>query len=412
MRLGLTVIALALNSVLSAKAQQGGHAEAVGTVTGHVFCADTQRPARLAQVKLVRLPSVADLKLAGKSVPLTNGSLSGNPVETSLDGSYSIRNVKPGEYYVVADMQGYLLPLGEFTEKELAATDTPSRTRIAKSVHTVTVEAQQVTREEIVLQRGATVSGTITYDDGTPAFGLGIKLLVKSQEGKWAPLEHGRYRSHSELNSTDDQGNYRITGLPPGVYATEADLILADYEISSGPMPGNPTETMEMEVMKIRFSLPLYSGDVMHLPDTIGYSLGSGEARAGSDLVFPLTKLHKIGGQVLAKDGHAVNTGEVKLVYADDKSETAAASILYEDQAFHLDYVPEGQFVLKVTDAKDVTRQQVENAPGYTPRFHEETKTLKTYGETERPLLVKGDQADVIATVPDDVKTKAGSATD
>ena len=56
------------------------------------------------------------------------------------------------------------------------------------------------------------------------------------------------------------------------------------------------------------------------------------------------------------------------------------ASISFDDAAFHLEYVPEGTFTLQVSGAKDLTKVQVENPVGYTPRFHEESKTVKTYG--------------------------------
>ncbi len=157
---------------------------------------------------------------------------------------------------------------------------------------------------------------------------------------------------------------------------------------------------MVMEKQTTRFSLPLYSGDVLRKTGATGYTLGNGEVRAGSDLVFPLAKLHKVGGQVLAKDGHAVNGADVKLLWADDQSELTQASVQYDDAAFHLEFVPEGEFTLKVSEAKDVTKVQVENAPGYTPRFHEETKTLKTYPDGSAPLVVIGDTSDVVVTLP------------
>jgi hypothetical protein len=400
MRLPITVLTTLFS--VSCAAQNALRPEPMGTVTGHVVCSDTQRPARLAAVKLVRVPTTADIKPEGDKGPGGDAApVSGNSVETSLDGSYTIRKVKPGKYYVVVDEEGYLIPLAQFSAKDLAATDDETRSRVARVVHPITVEGDHTAQEDVLLERGASVSGTVTYDDGTPASGIGINLLTKDKDGKWVEGKFSRYRQFYGLfGRTDDTGQYRISGLPAGEYTTEANLSLNDHETSSGPMPGNPEVTIQFEMQKTRFSLPLYSGDVLRKTNAVAYKLGSGEVRAGNNLVFPLAKLHKVGGQVLAKDGHAVNGGDVKLLWADDQTEMTEASVLYEDAAFHLEFVPEGEFTLKVANPKDVTKVQVENAPGYTPRFHEEAKTIKTYLDGSAPLVVIGDTSDVVVPLP------------
>ena len=377
--------------------------EPTGTVTGHVMCADTQRPARLADVKLVRVPTRADAPADQKHGSFNGAAPSSDAVETGLDGAYTLRNVKPGQYYLAVDKEGYLLPLGSFTQKDLAATDDEGRQRVARAVHPITVESGQITQEDVVLERGASISGTVLYDDGSPAAGIGIQVLAKNKEGKWTPVE-ALYRTHYVSDSTDDLGHYRITGLPAGEYATQANLSLNETETTFGPMPNHPENTISLSIQKTRFSLPLYSGDVLRKPAAKSYTLGTGEARAGDDLTFPLAKLHKVGGQVLAKDGHPLNGGKVTLVYPDDNTEMTETDLQQEARVFALDFVPEGDFLLKVTGAADVTKIQVANSPGYTPRFHEEEKTLKTYGDTEQPLIVKGDTSDVIVTMPGSAK--------
>jgi 5-hydroxyisourate hydrolase-like protein (transthyretin family) len=395
------VLTFASTALAQTALQSVPRPEPTGIITGHVLCADTQRPARLAEVKLVRVPTKDDAKIDPKKTSFSDSAPAGDAVETSLDGSYTLRNVKPGQYYVVVDKEGYLLPLAAFSLKDLADPDVETKARIANAIHIVTVLPNQTASEDVTLERGASVSGTVLYDDGSPASGIGISILAKDKDGKWTPIKAFRYRSNYGFLSTDDNGHYRLAGLPPGEYATQANLALSDHETSIGPMPGNPSATVQMNFTKTRFSLPLYSGDVLHKPDAKAYTLGTGEARAGEDLVFPLAKLHKVGGQLLARDGHALNAGKIELLYPDDNSKMTEADVQYDDSAFHLEFVPEGDFLLKVSDAKDVTKSQIENPAGYTPRFHEETKTLKTYGSTQQPLSVKGDMSGVIAMVPE-----------
>ena len=278
---------------------QESRREPVGSVSGHVLCADTQRPARLAAVRLVRVPAGGP-PAKGTRVPMGGGAPMGDAVETGLDGAYTIGNVKPGEYYVVVDKEGYLLPLAQFTADELAAKDEPTRIRVDRAVHTITVRGDNTTVEDVRLERGASVVGRAMYDDGTPAAGLRVKLLQKDAKGRWVEVQNGRYRENFGFIPTDDMGTYRLTGLPAGDYVTEIDLTLSDHETTFLPMPGNPDGQIEMHSDKTRFSLPLYSGDKLRRQTAEAYSLGSGQELTAADVVFPLAKLHKVSGQLLA----------------------------------------------------------------------------------------------------------------
>ena len=403
MRLGL--VAWMLWGMAIGSAQEARH-QPIGTVTGHVICADTQRPARLAEIRLVKLPEEVERKDAVEPETMDGGAPYGDAVESSLDGGYTIRNVKPGEYFVVVDKEGYLLPLAMFTAKELAATDDKTRARIGRVVHTITVNSDQTVMEDVRLERGASVSGVATYDDGTPAAGLGVKILQKGTNGKWIDFPTGRYRENFGFNRTDDKGHYRIVGLPAGQYVTEIDLTLSDHETTFMPVAGNKDARIEMHSDKTRFSLPLYSGDKLRRPMAEPYTLGTGEERTGADVVFPLAKLHRVSGHLLAKDGHALNGGTVDLIWADDGGKMTEAAVQYADRAFHLEFVPEGEFTLKSRGVQDVTRVQVENLPGFMPRMHEETRVQKTYADTEQPLIVEGEMSDVSMVVPEAKATK------
>lgn len=383
--------------------QAGPRNEPTGTVTGHVICADTQRPARMASVMLLKVPTKSAATDREKK---TMDAGDQNTVETGLDGGYTIRHVKPGEYYVVVDKEGYLLPLSQFSKDELSATDESTRTRLAAAARTISVGADQTVNEDVRLERGASVSGTATYDDGTPAGGLDVRILAKDKSGKLAEVPLGRYRVDFGFHRTDDKGQFRVTGLPAGEYVAEVDLTVSEHEVAYMPMPSNPLGVVEMHTNKTRFSLPLYSGDKLRRTTAEPFTLGAGQERTGMDVVFPLNKLHRVRGQVLASDGHAVNDGKVELLWADDRSPMTDAPVQFADQLFSLEFVPEGEFTLKTAGVKDVTHVQVENGTGVSPRFHEETRTVRSYGDTEQPLIVKGETSDVLVTVPDAKRTK------
>ena len=94
---------------LAAMAQNNSAAKVgTGTVSGHVYCADTNAPARGAQVQLEGVKDT-EHRLAGHGQASTDMP-AGGIVQTALDGSFVIPNVPPGSYYVVAKAAGYLSP--------------------------------------------------------------------------------------------------------------------------------------------------------------------------------------------------------------------------------------------------------------------------------------------------------------
>lgn len=195
---------LALLSTL-AQSQSAPRPEDLGTVIGHITCADTQRPARLAQVHLF-LPD------ATMSAPYPS-------VETDMDGAYIIPDVKPGLYYVIVDLPGYITPaldLGQTLQ-----TPTPeAQQRIQQELQHVDVAPHATTRADVVLRPGASISGTVRYEDGSPASKLSIGVLRRnSKSGSFDSVYHG--------TRTDGQGEFKLESLPPGEYIVDAFLQVA-----------------------------------------------------------------------------------------------------------------------------------------------------------------------------------------
>ena len=406
--LGVAFFLLVTHSLLCAQ-ERATRPLPPGTVTGHVFCGDTQRPARLARVALVAVPTPG----APSGKPEQETEIGSSPatdyVETTLDGSFTLTNVKPGVYYIIVDKDGYLLPLAEFSPSDLKSASKEEKARLASRLQSVMVGSAQVVDREITLERGGAVAGSVTYDDGSPAGELEIAVLTKGADGKWEKGIAQRYRSFFGRIHTDDRGHYRVAGLPPGDYLIEADLTLNEYTTTTTPAssPGGDASVMRMQ--RSKYSLPIFSGNVWRSKGATAFALGSGEERSGVDLEFPLSKLHQVTGQVLAKDGHAVNGGKATLMNADDQSKVTDTEINFDDSKFHLEFVPEGEFTLKVSGAKDVRKVQVANAPGSVPRFHDETKTVRSFGDSQQTIKVLGETTGVVLQVGEAAKTAVGS---
>ena len=160
-----------------------------GVVTGHVFCGDTGRPARFASVSLMPVQDPAKAKLSKASLgsnpkPAPGTTTVSTAVDTALDGSYTLTHVSPGTYYVIVKKDGYISPLNMFSRKQLEEPTNRIRALIDDALPRVQVEQDSTARADVQLQRGAAVSGTISYDDGAPANGITVTLRHHDEDGK------------------------------------------------------------------------------------------------------------------------------------------------------------------------------------------------------------------------------------
>lgn len=169
-----------LLSVLTGFAQQsatgkplGSANEKEGTVSGHVYLSDTKGPARKATVYLKPVPALAE------DAPKDRGRRDGEitiGVETLFDGSFSFTHVAPGSYYVTASYPGYISPSGTLFANEpqhgtvqlLDADQQAEKDRLLATIPQITVQPGLPVTVDVTLERGAAVSGNVSYDDGTP----------------------------------------------------------------------------------------------------------------------------------------------------------------------------------------------------------------------------------------------------
>jgi hypothetical protein len=91
----------------------------------------------------------------------------------------------------------------------------------------------------------------------------------------------------------------------------------------------------------------------------------------------------------------------IQLLDAGDRSEVETTRLNPADSRFHLFFVPEGDYILHIEDAADVTYEDLPNPPGTFPLSHEVGHTLRTYGTLDQPLAVHDDIPSLTVSVPD-----------
>jgi hypothetical protein len=233
-----------------------------------------------------------------------------------------------------------------------------------------------------------------------------VEFLFRMLEGgkeTWAEAPF-LMLSGSGLNSgtTDDRGNYRISGLPAGKYVIATTFDLSEYVsyISSGTSSSSSSNNRWT-------NFKIYSGSTPRLKDAAVLSLSLGEEYLGENLQFPLSKLHTVTGHIVsARDGHVINSGQVELLNTDDQSVAGAATISVENDEFAFDFIYDGEYILTSPTSADIDYQSIPQ-PGSpaVPQYKSHLRHL--YGSVSKPLHVDGDMDGVTIAAPEPTAREA-----
>jgi protocatechuate 3,4-dioxygenase beta subunit len=168
-----------------------------GTIQGRIVSETTGEPIRKARVLLNRIGE-------SRREPYST--------TTSEDGRFTLRDVEPGKYRLLATKNGYA--------KIQFGVSGPSRQET-----TLSLDPGQLLRDVVLrMVPQAVISGRVVSEDGEPAERVGVQVLrYRYFNGKRQLLPVG-------FANTNDTGEYRVFGLSPGRYylrvapQTEVDL--------------------------------------------------------------------------------------------------------------------------------------------------------------------------------------------
>jgi hypothetical protein len=262
----------------------------------------------------------------------------------------------------------------------------------------IVVQPNQSAHVDLRLERGAVISGSIHYDDGSPAPSVTPVLLALQKDGTWKEMG-----ASSMLPAmTDDRGQYRFFGIPAGKYAVKATLPTTQATVGLG------VGSVSLH-MNIGDALVVYSGGALREKDLKPVEVGPGQAIDGIDIVFPLDNLHAVSGTVVAKtDNHLIDSGTITLEDSDTKA-TLRTTMLQQDGSFQLNYAPEGQYLLHVSGAGDTEKTGSDDSAGDFARMMH-SKVVKSYADAELPLSVKSDATGLVLQVADKAAAPAASS--
>jgi hypothetical protein len=372
--------------------------EPQGSVTGTVYCSDTNMPARLAEVVLRPASGEsADSKLTAA---------------TDLEGHFSIGKVPDGKYFIVANYAGYLNPLGTSNQVNLDAMDPEARRNFESRLTSVTVSSKVPTPVSLRLERAAEIDGAVQYDDGSPA--ILLQVSVKSRSAPQTPADTEPHFEAIDASTenlsrlTDDHGRFRLVGFAPGEYLVSVSVPTMSSETAGGHTLADIVASTQGG------SLTVYLGGGLRASKAKPIKVGSGEAFTDANITIPLSTLHTIRGHIILKsNGEAPPAASLQLLYADTREPARVA--LANGGDFAIPYVPEGSFILRAAAISEPLPKLEMDAGGGTTIAAGEwelipSDTSNQEGVTEMPVLVTADLSGVTITVPDPPAKKPDTA--
>ena len=290
-----------------------------GRVRGRVVSGDAGTPVRRAQVRI------------------SGPDIGTKTTMTDAQGRYEFRDLPAGRVNVSAIKAGYVtMQFGQSRPFE------PGRP-------IELVEAQPMDKADIVLPRGSVLAGRVVDEAGEAVAEAEVTAMrMQYQNGKRRLVPSGR------TGSTNDLGQFRIYGLPPGEYYVSATLrnmssmmidMMAGGFAAAGPASGNQNQN-------VGYASTYYPG-TPNPSEAQRVALAVGQELPGVDIQLQPVRLSKITGTAIGADGKPMSGAMVMLMPAMKDASVAmmfapgGTSRTNADGQFTLNNVTPGEYVLQ-----------------------------------------------------------------
>ncbi len=277
--------------------------EQAGTavVAGRVLAADSGRPVKRARV-------------------VVSGGGRPHAAVTDEQGRYRIAGLAAGSYTITAGKTGFVD--AAFGQRRALRTGTPLQV----------ADGQQVADADIRLPRGGVITGHIADEDGEPLARAQVNVL----RYQWVGGE--KRLAPAGVDQSDDRGQYRVFGLPPGEYFVSANAGGAERFLGRFMnAPGDPEDAGDSTGYA-----PTYYPGVTAVAEGTRVKLATAQEVGGIDFPLQLVPLATVRGTV-AGTGDAA----VLLVPEDNSAPRLGQSFrapVAADRSFTIRSVPPGRY--------------------------------------------------------------------
>jgi hypothetical protein len=239
-------------------------------VRGQILAADTGTPIRRAQVR-ISSPDARESRLAA----------------TDAQGRFEIKELPAGRYTVSASKGGFVSL--QYGQRRPSESGTPIELG----------DGQTLDKLMIALPRGSVLSGRITDEFGEPVANASVIAMRYSYAAGGRRLTAAP--GSNSRDTTDDQGHYRLFGLPPGEYFVSATLR------SGGPEAADPTG-------EVSGYAATYFPGTSNISEAARVTLAVSQENTSVSFGLIATRLVRLSGQVLTSAGTPASGGNVMLV--------------------------------------------------------------------------------------------------
>ena len=298
-------------------------AAGTASISGRVFVAgEAKQPARRVRVTLTNVARTSP----------------GQTTTTDDGGGFTFHGLTPGQYELQAFKNAYLRASYGASRPDRAGTPV------------VVKDGEAVTDLVMTIARGGVITGVVRDAGGRPVPGLNVRVLKLGYSAVTGERTLGAPGTGS-VSPTDDRGEYRAYGLPPGGYLvvvapplpsgrgnddirqlTAAEVRQALQAARAGApattvKPGQPTQPSSSSPGAVRLNYaPIFHPGVTDIAAAAPIALGVSEERAGVDVTIQLVPTATISGTVSSASGAPPPSLAVRLVPAGPHTEMLAGA--------------------------------------------------------------------------------------
>jgi hypothetical protein len=243
-------------------------------IKGQVLAAGTGSPVRRAQVR-------------AQSMEARGGGVT----QTDPEGRYEIKDLPAGRY-TVSVMKGGFVP-GQFGQRRPGEPGTPLDLS----------EGQHAEKVNFVLSRGSVIAGRVVDDGGEPVSGTTVSAVrFQFMSGSRRLMPAG---GEGSTDRTDDQGNFRLFGLPPGDY-----YLSANNRSNTMMMPG-------MQSTETEGYAPTYYPGTPNIAEASRLTVKAGQEMTGANFALIVARMARVSGRILNSRSEPV-TGAMLMMVPDE----------------------------------------------------------------------------------------------
>ncbi|HZL26117.1 MAG TPA: carboxypeptidase-like regulatory domain-containing protein [Acidobacteriaceae bacterium] len=354
-----------------------------GSVSGLVVCSDTNSPARFATVIPIPIPATGQASPAPAPVVSNH-----NIARTDLSGRYILKQLPPGDYLVVAELDGYATPVAGVSLQQITAHDPAAMKSLTDIIPVTHVEAGKSATANFTLLRGAVISGTIRYDDGTPAIDTEISVSPSSAtRNEYVPSTG---LSLDRNLKTDSFGHYSIQGLAEGRYIVSARMHPSEDLMNI--LSDNFTDYDPYSFLASIDEVDIYPPRTFHRKAAVICDLKQGE-RQQVDIEISLDGLRTITGVIKADPSEPAPVFGTLSATAVDDPDLVRLTVVRPDGSFQFSFMPAAKYTLSA--------KRVSNLPPRSVRAKGDDRKPFAYPPAGSSVdVTNSDASSVVITIP------------